>query len=139
MKKLKLLTLLIAVIFFSSCNNDDDNKTTETTIAGNWNLIEINSTIMGGKFTFAPGVITWNFNTTTNTFTVVNNNTDASAIYIFNSGTYPYEIIASPIANSICNQSIELNDADYGCLLLTSNSLQINDGAADGIVFKFIR
>jgi len=140
MKNLKLLTILIATILFSNCSDDfDDKKTAETTLSGNWNLIEVNGTIMGGKSLFAPGVITWNFNAANNTFTVVNNNTDESALDSFDSGTYSYSVIASPVANSTCSQTIELNGGDYGCLLLTSNSLQINDGAADGIILKFVR
>lgn len=138
MKNLKLFAVLIITIIFSSCSNDEDKKT-EATIAGSWKLIETNGTIGGITDTFTPGTITWNFNVSNGTFTVVNNNTDENAQDVFDSGTYSYSFVQSPIANSICSQTIKLNGADYGCFAITKTTLQINNGEADGIILKFIR
>lgn len=138
MKNLKLITILIITAIFSSCNNDDD-KNTEATLAGNWKLIETSGTIAGTTDTFTPGTITWNFNVNEGLFTVINNNADENAQDVFDSGIYSYSFVQSPLANSICNKTIKLDDVDYGCFTITNTTLQINQGEADGLILKFIR
>lgn len=138
MKNLKLLSVFLIAMIFSNCNNDDD-KTGTTTLNGSWKLIETSGTIAGTTDTFAPGTITWNFNDADSTFTVVNNNTDQDALDIFDSGAYPFTIVQAPIANSICNEFLELDGTDYGCFYITNNTLQTNEGSADGIILKFTR
>lgn len=138
MKILKLASVLIIALMFSNCSNDDD-RNDEETLSGMWKLIEVKGSIAGTNDTFEPGLITWNFNPSTQTFTVVNKNTDEEARDIFESGTYPYKVVTSPIANSTCNKSIELNSANFGCITIIQSTLQINDGAADGEILNFIR
>lgn len=138
MKNFKLASLLVIAVIFSSCINDDD-RSNEGTLTGSWKLIEVKGSIAGTNDTFEPGLITWNFNPSTQTFTVVNKNTDEEARDIFESGTYPYKVITSPIANSVCNKSIELNSADFGCIMITKSMLQINNGATDGEILNLTR
>ena len=138
MKNLKLLSVLFIAFVFENCNNDDD-KNAVATLAGKWKLVETSGTIAGTTDTFTPGTITWNFDESDSTFTVVNNNTDEMAQDVFDSGTYPFAVIAGPVANSICVQTIELDEMDYGCLSITPTTLEINQGYADGMIIKFIR
>lgn len=138
MKNLKILASLLAIMLFISCNSDDD-KNAQPTLKGEWKLIEVNGTIAGINDEFEPGVITWNFNPQTETFAVVNNNTDESKQDVFDTGTYSYDIVPATATNSTCGQTIELDDVDYGCFIITNTTLQINQGEADGIILKLIR
>lgn len=138
MRNLKILAILSAVMLFLGCNSDDDQNT-QVTLQGQWKLIEVSGTIAGINDEFEPGVITWNFNPQTETFAVVNNNTDESKQDVFDTGTYSYDIVPATTTNSVCGQTIELDDVNYGCFTTTSTTLQINQGEADGIILKFIR
>lgn len=138
MKNLKILASLFAIMLFIGCNSDDD-KNAQATLKGEWKLIEVNGTIAGINDEFESGLITWNFNPQTETFAVVNNNTDESKQDVFDTGTYSYNIVPATTTNSVCGQTIELDNVNYGCFTLTSTTLQINQGEADGTILKFIR
>jgi len=137
MKKIQLISLFAIMILFS-CNNDDDNSN-DTSLRGVWKLIEVNGTIAGIRDQFEPGTIQWNFNTSNTTFTVVNNNTDESKQDVFESGTYNYSITNNDMTPEICTRSLVLDGTNYGCYIVTTTTLQINQGEADGIILKFIR
>lgn len=137
MKKIQLICLF-AIMILLGCNNDDDNRN-DTSLRGAWKLIEVNGTIAGIRDQFEPGVIQWNFNTSNSTFTVVNNNTDESKQDVFESGNYTYSIQTMDVAPGTCTRNMVLDGTNYGCYSVTTTSLQINQGEADGIILKFIR
>lgn len=138
MKILKLLSFF-AITLLLGCNNNDDDSGHDTTLSGQWKLVEVSGTITGIRDQFAPGTIEWNFNTSDQTFRVVNNNTDANKQDVFESGTYDYSFAANEIAPDLCNRTIVLDGTNYGCFMATTTTLQINQGEADGIIIKLIR
>lgn len=137
MKNLKLLSLF-ALLILLGCNGDDDNRN-DITLSGEWKLIEVNGTIAGIRHLFVPGIIKWNFNTSNHTFTVVNNNTDETKQDVLESGTYTYSIEGNDATPELCNQTLVLDGTNYGCYSITTTTLQINQGEADGIIIKLIR
>lgn len=137
MKNLKILSSIFSIFLLIGCNNDDDNNS-DSVLNGKWKLVEVNGTIAGITDEFEPGTITWTFNPSNHSFTVVNNNTDSSLMDIFDSGIYDYSVLNANSTQS-CAQTVTLDETDYGCIILTNTTLQINQGEADGIIIKLIR
>lgn len=137
MKNSKLIGIFILLLFIG-CNSDDRTQH-DVTLSGEWKLIEVNGTIAGIRHLFEPGTIKWNFNASNHTFTVVNNNTDDSKLDVFDSGTYTYALQDNDATPETCSRTLVLEGTNYGCYAVTTTTLQINQGEADGIILKLIR
>lgn len=122
-----LLTVIAALQFGCSTNS---NSTATDAVHGLWKLVAVDGTFAGIHDTFTPGLITWTFNASTHTVTVVNNNTDATAWDLLDTGVYDYHIINNPASS--CGNSIEINGSIYGCFTITNDTLIIDQSIADG-------
>lgn len=135
-KQILVLGILVS-FFFSACSKDSDTKH-ENILQGEWKLINVSGSIVGFIHDFEPGTILWNFNTASNTLTIVNNNTNSELTDLFESGQYNFQIEDS--ANSqICSETLEIQNIEMGCFSVANDTLTINQTYADGYSVKLIR
>lgn len=128
MKTWKLLSLVLMTVLFAGCNDDDDNGTAE--LSGAWKLTRIQGGFAGVDETFAPGVITWNFNDN-QTVTIVNNNTDDAAEDLFESGTYDYAANTTGESGE-CGTQLSIDGTGLGCMTLGTVTLKLSQQSTDG-------
>jgi hypothetical protein len=129
MKKSILYSLLLLSLLQFGCSTNSNSSATDP-VQGLWKLVAVDGTFAGIHDTFTPGLITWTFNPTNHTVTVVNNNTDPNAWDLLDSGVYDYHFVNNP--DSPCGESIEINGSIYGCYTVSNNSLIIDQAIADG-------
>ncbi len=135
MKRLLNLLAFLFVLMFSSCGNDSGSSTTNV-VAGQWKLVAVDGTFAGIHNTFASGLITWDFNSITQTVTVVNNNIDSNLWDVLETGVYNYQLVSDP--DSPCGESIKINGIVYGCYSFSNNTLLIDQAIADGFSMKLV-
>ncbi|MCF6132838.1 hypothetical protein [Flavobacterium wongokense] len=128
-KHLTILGILLALIV-SGCSSDS-NSSHASIVDGQWKLVHVSGSFAGISSDFAPGVITWDFNPTTQMVTVVNNNTDANLTDIFETGVYNYQIVANPDPQT-CSQIIKIDNVEMGCFSIVNGNLEIDQAFADG-------
>jgi hypothetical protein len=129
MRKLSILGVLLALVF-SGCSSDS-NTSHANIVQGQWKLINVSGSFTGASSDFEPGLITWDFNPTTQTVTVVNNNTDDSLNDIFETGVYNYSVVANPNPET-CSQTLKIDDYEMGCFSIVEGNLQIDQSFVDG-------
>ncbi|RKS01823.1 hypothetical protein [Flavobacterium sp. 102] len=134
MKSILSLTILL-LILLSGCSNDSNPNS--DAVQGQWKLINVSGTFAGIDNNFAPGLITWNFNPTTQTVTVVNNNTDPDKWDVFETGVYNYLIIDNP--EFPCGEIIKIDGIEMGCFSVTDNEFVIDQSIADGFRLKLVQ
>ena len=134
MKSFLSLTLLLLVLL-PSCSNDSNPNS--DAVQGQWKLINVSGTFAGIDNNFAPGLITWNFNPTTQTVTVVNNNTDPDKWDVFETGVYNYLIVDNP--EFPCGEIIKIDGIKMGCFSVTDNEFVIDQSIADGFRLKLVQ
>lgn len=134
MKKSILPLTLLLLFFLSGCSNDSNPNT--DTVQGQWKLINVSGTFAGIDNDFEPGLITWDFNPTTQTVTVVNNNTDTNKWDIFETGVYNYLIVDSP--DFPCGEIIKIDGIEMGCFSVAGNEFVIDQSIADGFRVQFV-
>ena len=134
MKSILSLTILL-LILLPSCSNDSNPNS--DAVQGQWKLINVSGTFAGIDNNFAPGLITWNFNPTTQTVTVVNNNTDPDKWDVFETGVYNYLIIDNP--EFPCGEIIKIDGIEMGCFSVTDNEFVIDQSIADGFRLKLVQ
>jgi|GEM_PF-6567849 len=73
MKRITFLLLLLPAFTLTSCSDGDENEPMQVfpDVAATYKLINVSGSIAGVSHDFAPGTITWRFNTN-QTVTVVN-------------------------------------------------------------------
>ncbi|WP_378174960.1 hypothetical protein [Aquimarina sp. SS2-1] len=128
----RLCFLLLSIILISCSNDDDDNAT--PTLQGEWNLVNASGGFTGLDADIAKGVIVWDFNTTSGTVTIINNNTETSINTLLSSGTYTYQVSAPADADVLI-----INEVNYGRINLESAAFTITESAVDGFIFRFER
>lgn len=134
--KTSFFIVLIAISgIVMSCDKDDDMQQ-EPTIAGTWNLLNIQGGFAGIDADFSPGLITWNFNAETSSLSVVNNHPEDEIVYDgFETGTYPYSILQSE-----GDKLLSIDGGTFGIYTFTDYQLIIDQNiASDGYVFSFER
>ncbi len=130
MKKILYYPLLVLLTLLQvGCSTNSTTSNTDP-VQGLWKLVAVDGTFAGIHDTFTPGLITWTFNSSNHTVTVVNNNTDAAAWDLLDSGVYDYHFVNNPDAP--CGESIEINGSIYGCYTVTNDTLVIDQAIADG-------
>lgn len=133
MKKSILTLTLLLLVLMPSCSND--SSTNSNTVEGQWKLINVSGTFAGIDNDFAPGLITWDFNATTQTVTVVNNNN--TALWdVFETGIYNYQIVDNP--EFPCGEIIKIDGIEMGCFSISGNELVIDQSIADGFRLQFV-
>ncbi|MGC4041354.1 MAG: hypothetical protein QM710_11380 [Flavobacterium sp.] len=114
----------------TSCSSDS-NSARSSIVDGQWKLTNVSGSIIGSSSDFEPGMITWDFNPTTQTVTVVNNNTDENKTDIFETGIYNYQIVANDNPE-LCSQVIKIDNIEMGCFNIVEGKLKIDQAFADG-------
>jgi hypothetical protein len=123
----------LLLVILPSCSNDSNPNA--DTVQGQWKLINVSGTFAGIDNDFEPGLITWDFNATTQTVTVVNNNTDPNLWDIFETGVYNYQIVEVP--DYPCSEIIKIDGIEMGCFSVTDNEFVIDQSIADGFRIQF--
>lgn len=137
MKKLLYLLPFAFGALFVSCS-DDDSSNPEADFTGIYQLTHAAGSIAGGSYDYDPGLITWTFNPSNNTVTIVNNNDDPMAYDGPDTGIYTYSVEASEV-EGMCDTVLKVDGAEYGCYTFTTNGLTVTNNYADGFTFTFQR
>ena len=130
MKKTLFILFTTVSLLHLSCSNDSGSNPTSAAVQGQWKLVAVDGTFAGIHETFTPGLITWTFNPTAHTVTVVNNNTNPDAWDLLDTGVYNYQFVNNP--DSPCGEQIEIDGSIYGCYTVTNDSFVIDQAIADG-------
>ena len=136
MKKFLFATFIFINVTLSSCSNDD-NFTNKNSVEGSWKLVNVTGTFAVINNNFTYGIITWDFNSITQTVTVVNNNTDSNLWDVLETGVYNYQFINNP--DSPCGESIEIDGSVFGCYSVDNDNLVIDQSIADGFAITLKR
>lgn len=128
-KSISILGILLAFLM-TGCSSDS-NSNHESIVDGQWKLVHVTGSFAGIESNFNPGEITWSFNPTTQTVTIVNNNTDVNKTDIFETGIYNYQIVAGENPQ-ICSEVIKIDNIEMGCFSIVDGNLQLNQNFADG-------
>ncbi|MCB0446073.1 MAG: hypothetical protein KDD03_00905 [Gelidibacter sp.] len=131
MKTKYLFLVLFVCTLLSGCSSNDD-PTPTTTIE--WNLISVTGGLAGVNDTFDPGLITWTFNSNTNTVIVVNNNTDDTLIDFFDSGTYTY--VTTVVGSDV---HVTIDGIEFGVITQTASQMTLDQQALDGYLVTFTK
>jgi len=137
MKNLKIIPILFLLLSFCSCS-DDDQSSTMAGLEGEWRLKNISGGIMGTNIDHNDDAIKWTFNTENNTINVVNTTTEDMLYDPLDTGIYTYEFVESDV-QELCNERIEIDNSDYGCVTINGNTLIIDQRYADGYALRFER
>jgi hypothetical protein len=128
-KQLSILGILLALIAFG-CSSDS-NSPHANIVDGQWKLVHVGGSFAGVSSDFEPGIITWDFNPTTQTVTVVNNNADDNKTDIFETGVYNYQVVANPDPQT-CSEILKIDNVEMGCFSIVDGNLRIDQAFADG-------
>ncbi len=128
-KQLSFFGILLALAI-SGCSSDSNSSHAEI-VEGQWKLINVSGSFAGVSNDFEPGVITWDFNPTLHTVTVVNNNTDDNLTDLFDTGVYNYQIVPNPDPQT-CSELLTVDIMELGCFSIVDGNLKIDQAFADG-------
>lgn len=132
MKPITYLIALLLLITNISCTKNTDESSENLTLKGKWNLKTITTFIAGSNYNFPDGQITWTFNSTNSTVTVLNNST----VTEFNlpSGIYNYTIGQnSPDNGATCSEYLTIEGGSFGCIFIENGQLSLSSSNPDGI------
>jgi len=93
--------------------------------------------LLGVNQEIEPGMITWNFNSITNTVTIVNTTTDQMLYDFFETGVYNYQILESS-SDFGCDEVLKIDNIELGCLSIVDDKLVIDQTYADGFRLELI-
>ncbi|WP_310556142.1 hypothetical protein [Flavobacterium sp.] len=141
---MKNLIYLFLISILSSCNdNNDTNNNTpapiNASVNGTWKLIKVSGMLSGIEHNFAPGIITWTFDESSQKVTVVNTNANSNLDDVLESGIYSYETTSNPAQELLCVESVKINSENYGCVSFENNQLRIDESYLDGATLDFIK
>lgn len=136
MKKNLLSLVIILSLMQMSCSSNSGSNSTDA-IQGQWKLVTVSGSFAGIHDSFNPGLITWTFNATNHTVTVVNNNTNPNLQSVLPTGVYDYHFVNNT-DSSPCEESIEINGNLYNCFTVTNESLILDQAIADGYTVTLI-
>jgi len=123
---------MVALYMVTGCSDDDDNG--GTALHGQWHLVSVTSGWTGTVDEFERGIVTWTFNGDTGK--VVANNASEEVYAGPDSGTYDFE--EGPWEN-MCEQSLTIDDNNYGCLEFEGDEFTVSTSAVDGPILRFER
>lgn len=132
MKKITSSLILLLVVALISCTKNTDDSSQNKTLNGKWNLKSITTSIAGSNYNFPDGQITWTFDTSNSTVSVLNNST----VTDFNlpSGVYNYTIGQnSPDNGAPCSEYLTIEGGNYGCIAIENGELTLGSSNPDGI------
>ena len=135
MKKSIALLGILLTILLAGCSNDSSSHS--KVLDGQWKLVHVGGSFGGVSNDFNPGIITWTFNPTTQTMTVVNNNTDDNLTDIFETGVYNYQIVDSENPD-LCSEVLKIDNVEMGCFSVVNDSLHIDQSFLDGYLVTLI-
>jgi hypothetical protein len=140
MKRITFLLLLLPAFTLTSCSDGDENEPMQVfpDVAATYKLINVSGSIAGVSHDFAPGTITWRFNTN-QTVTVVNNNTNENVEDFFGSGTYEFSLQPFEYTPAPCDRNLVIDSSELGCAEITENGLVLTQAMADGYVLTFVK
>ncbi|MGK0386592.1 MAG: hypothetical protein ACI849_001210 [Patiriisocius sp.] len=130
-----ILGFFLGVGLLTRCNNDDDTTQQEYSINGVWNLKNVNGSFLPTNIDYNVGDVIWTFNETSSILFVENNilTTGPEDIYAgLDTGSYNYKIQLDGDA-----QVLVIDDTERGFLVLSPNTLKIDDRALDGFIMEF--
>ncbi|AWA30223.1 hypothetical protein HYN48_09090 [Flavobacterium magnum] len=124
----------MAAISILSCNSDDGAKAKN--LSGKWALTGGSGTITGRVDAFSTGEITWTFHEN-HTVDIVNTVTDTARLSGLPSGTYHYAVSNSSEVQG-CSTTVTVGPWTFGCATISSASVELADGFADGVGYTLI-
>jgi hypothetical protein len=139
MKNIKFFTLLLLVLIVSSCNNDDDNNS--KSINGTWYLTKIEAPDTGTREDFGKGSVVWKINQSSMEVITIDTRMhvmtpEPTSMYSFPNGTYTYEVKSW---GDTCDNSFNIEEYNFGCIILKGKTLTLTTEAVDGNRFTFTR
>ncbi|NNC51120.1 MAG: hypothetical protein HKO01_11350 [Flaviramulus sp.] len=138
MKKPILILIICFLTLFNCSLGNETNNTPPQIVKIYWNLVNVSGGFEGVNDNFEVGTIIWEFNDSTETLSVDNQNNDDTKQDGLDSGNYSYSIF-----NVEDESYIIVDDIEVGSMTLTSNELVINENetsegsAADGFIYTF--
>ena len=132
----KVLSLVIVLIRFG-CQNDNESNFTQDQLSREWKFVKVTGGLLGVNQEIEPGMITWNFNSITNTVTIVNTTTDQMLYDFFETGVYNYQILESS-SDFGCDEVLKIDNIELGCLSIVDDKLVIDQTYADGFRLELI-
>lgn len=132
----KVLSLVIVLISFG-CQNDNESNFTQDQLSREWKFVKVTGGLLGVNQEIEPGMITWNFNSITNTVTIVNTTTDQMLYDFFETGVYNYQILESS-SDFGCDEVLKIDNIELGCLSIVDDKLVIDQTYADGFRLELI-
>lgn len=141
--RILILILISSAILFINCTNDDESIQVET-IDGVWNLKNISGGFAGVDVGYENGIVTWEFNSKTETLTVNSsliNNGPQSAYLPLISGEYSFSLseLNGKRYVHIKDYGIHIN-GEYGSYLIQDGILTINqsEGSESNVTDVFL-
>ncbi len=131
MKTFYKIFLLTAITFFLSCQSDNESNFTQDRLAREWKLTKVEGGLLGVNQSFEAGIITWSFNSLTNTVTIVNSNTDDTLYDMFETSVYNYQIVDNPTDGN-CDEILKIDNIELGCISFINNQLILDQAISDG-------
>ena len=132
MKTILYLTALLFLITNVSCTKNQDDTSQKNSINGKWSLRTINCFIAENNYNFPNGQITWTFNTSNSTVTILNNSTVTNLN--FPTGVYNFTIGQNSSDNGIpCSEYLTIEGGNFGCITIDNNQLSLTSSNPDGI------
>ena len=132
----KVLSLVIVLISFG-CQNDNESNFTQDQLSREWKFVKVTGGLLGVNQEIEPGMITWSFNSFTNTVTIVNTTTDQMLYDFFETGVYNYQILESS-SDFGCDEVLKIDNIELGCLSIVDDKLVIDQTYADGFRLELI-
>ena len=132
----KVLSLVIVLISFG-CQNDNESNFTQDQLSREWKFVKVTGGLLGVNQEIEPGMITWSFNSITNTVTIVNTTTDQTLNDFFETGVYNYQILESS-SDFGCDEVVKIDNIELGCLSIVDDKLVIDQTYADGFRLELI-
>lgn len=134
MKPITSLLVSLLSVAIISCSKNTDDSSQNKNLNGKWNLKTITTFISSNNYNFPDGQITWTFNTTNSTVSVLNNST----VTDFNlpSGVYNYTIGQNSAENGApCSEYLTIDGGNFGCIAIENGHLTLNSSNPDGISY----
>ena len=128
------IPLICFVLLLSSCSRTDDNLGNQEAINVPWSLKSTVGGLAGTNVNFNMGMVLWTFNDSSNTLTVINNNTNNYVYDGLETGSYSYTMTTiDGLEYLIVNEDYNLGRLEY-----INSELTLDNGIPlDGLLLTF--
>ena len=128
------IPLICFVLLLSSCSRTDNNLGNEEAINVTWSLKSTVGGLAGTNVNFNMGTVLWTFNDSSNTLTVINNNTNDDVYDGLETGSYSYTMTTiDGLEYLIVNEDYNLGRLEY-----INSELTLDNGIPlDGLLLTF--